>query len=96
MTSHDVVNPHVDSASSHDSTSKPENATADEESKHSFVRRAEVIANGQVPFPADLSENEAQQLRLEVVRRRRKRFIAFIARAIARDIHNSFQETTRR
>ena len=96
MTSHGSIIPNVDSESSHDSTSKPENATADEESKHSFVRRAEVVANGQVPFPADLPEGEAERLRLEVVRRRRKRFVTFIARAIARDIQNGFQETTRR
>ena len=91
MTSHDVVNPHVDAASSHDSTFKPEDATADEESQHTFVRRAEVVANGQVPFPADLPESEAERFRLEVVRLRRKRFVAFIARAIARDIRNGFQ-----
>lgn len=95
MTSHGAINPRVDSAS-HDSTSSPKSASVDAKSRNTFARQAEVVANGQMPFPVDLPESEAERLRLEVVRLRRKRFIAFIARAIARDIHESFQETTRR
>ena len=96
MTSHGSLNPRADSASSYDSTSKPEIANADARSKSDLARRAEVVADGQVPFPADLPEGEAERLRLEVIHRRQRLFVTFIARAIARDIQDGFRETTRR
>lgn len=96
MTSHRSINTRADSASSHDSTAKPENSSADAESKSHIARWAEAVANGQVPFPADLSEGEAERLRLEVVLRRRIQLVSFIARAIARDIQDGFQTLTGR
>lgn len=90
MTSHSSMNPRSDYASSHDSTSQPESAGNDARAENDLARMAEVVANGQVPFPTDLPESEAERLRLLVVCRRRKRLVTLIARAIARDIKDGF------
>ncbi len=88
MTSHGSVNRRADFVSSHDLTSSPENVNKEARSKSKLVRRAEAVASGQVPFPADLPESEAERLRLEVVCRRRQLFVTFIARTINRDIQD--------
>ncbi len=88
--------PRATSTSSHDSNSLPESVNADARSNRDLARRADAVAHGQVPFPEDLDDDEAERLRLEVVRRRHRRLVAFIARAISRDMRDGFQETTRR
>ena len=57
---------------------------------------ADLIANGQVRFPAELSAHVAEQLRSEVAHLRRLRLIRFIAHRIAQDIPGGSAEVTRR
>ena len=47
---------------------------------------AQLVADGELPFPGDLPLELEQQLLSEVQRRRRERLVRHIARAIAEDI----------
>jgi hypothetical protein len=49
-------------------------------------RWAEAVASGAVGFPNNIGCEEAEQLSLEVSRRRRDRLVKYIARMIAQDI----------
>jgi hypothetical protein len=49
-------------------------------------RLADLIADGQAEWPADLAEPAASELTLAVRRRRRSRLVKLIARLIAADI----------
>ncbi len=95
MPNHRSVPP-ATSTLSYDLNSLPESVNADERSNRDLARRADAVAHGQVPFPEDLDDDEAERLRLEVVRIRRRRLVTFIARAISRDMRDGFQESTRR
>jgi hypothetical protein len=45
-----------------------------------------MVADGEIPFPTDLSPGNLQQLARQVAHRRRTRLVRFIACAIAADI----------
>lgn len=47
---------------------------------------ADLVANGEFPFPKDIPAEQYIQLVTEVGIRRRKRLVKFIARSIAREI----------
>ena len=51
-----------------------------------FQRVAELVANGDLPLPLDLPDEQLARLVREVHDRRRRRLVQFIARAIAIDI----------
>jgi hypothetical protein len=53
-----------------------------------FQRVAELVANGDLPLPLDLSDEQLAKLVREVQERRRRRLVHFVARAIAMDIVN--------
>src|SRR4051812_40801406 len=50
---------------------------------------AQLIADGEIPFPAGLGNDEEARLACDVAQRRRIRLINYIARIIALDIHRS-------
>jgi hypothetical protein len=50
---------------------------------------SDLVAQGEVPIPSDLTPDEFQRLLLGVARRRRKWLVKFIADAIAQDIVRS-------
>ena len=52
-------------------------------------RVAELVANGELPFPENLPAERSQRLLVDVQLRRRRRLVQFIARTIALDIHRS-------
>ena len=54
-----------------------------------FQRVAELVANGDLPLPLDLPDEQLVRLVREVQDRRRRRLVHFVARAIAIDIVNS-------
>jgi len=54
-----------------------------------LARWAEAVANGEAPFPSDLSNEDQERLLEHVRRRRRSRLVQFVARAIAQDILRS-------
>ena len=54
-----------------------------------FNRVAELVANGELPFPEDLSAERSHRLLNEVQQRRRCRLVKFIAHTIAMDILRS-------
>ena len=58
-----------------------------------FVRLADAIAGGAAPIPAGMGDAELESLVTEVQRIRRSRLISLIARAIARDIRASREES---
>ncbi|MFV1965741.1 MAG: hypothetical protein ACC628_09990 [Pirellulaceae bacterium] len=60
------------------------------------AKLAELVANGKVPFPANLSSSETERLRETVAELRRHRLIKFIAQAIAKDIHDGTHNATGR
>jgi hypothetical protein len=49
-------------------------------------RQAELIARGEIPFPAELPPHELRALADDVRQLRQQRLLAFIAELIARDI----------
>ncbi len=52
-------------------------------------RLAQLVADGEVPFPRDLDDSTQRTLVLRVAHLRRGRLLRFIARVIARDIFDS-------
>ncbi len=52
-------------------------------------RVAELVANGELPFPANLPAERSQRLLVEVQQRRRRKLVKYIARMIALDIQRS-------
>lgn len=50
-------------------------------------RVANIVAQGEFPFPTDLAPDQAEQLANEVRKRRYRRLVQYIARSIAMDIH---------
>lgn len=58
-------------------------------------RWAQLIANGELPFPTHLSASEFDRLAVEVSRLRRTRLIRYIARAIASDFERSEKLSTK-
>jgi hypothetical protein len=55
----------------------------------SLLRRAALIAGGEIRFPTDLSADDAADLAREVRRLRRIGLVRYIARAIAQDIQRA-------
>ena len=51
-----------------------------------LMRLAQLVADGELPFPGNLPLERKQRLLSEVQRRRRDRLVHYIARAIAEDI----------
>jgi hypothetical protein len=54
-----------------------------------LVRIADLVARGEMPVPQHLRAEQLHSLVREVRKRRRRRLVKFIARAIALDIHRS-------
>ena len=72
------------------STNSPNNVHHDiSPTPKQFDRVAELVANGELPFPENLTAKRSQRLLVEVQQRRRRRLVKFIARMIALDIHRS-------
>jgi hypothetical protein len=86
----------ADSASSRDTTVSQDNNSGSASVTCQTTHWANLIANGQVRFPVGLSEQDAERLRAEVARLRRRRLVKFIAKCIAQDIHRSDADSTRR
>jgi len=59
-------------------------------------RLADLVACGELPLPDGLSSGQLEHLALEVRKRRRKRLVDYIARAIAIDIHRSREPQKKR
>jgi hypothetical protein len=59
------------------------------ESCPSIQRQALLVANGEIPVPADLSANDLQTLVTNVQTIRRRRLLDYAARAIATDIYEA-------
>ena len=57
--------------------------------KRDLDRWAKLIAEGEVPFPTELSSLTQEMLAKKISQNRRHRLLRFIARAIAMDIHRS-------
>lgn len=57
------------------------------ESSPPILRQAELVANGEIPVPANLSSDDLNQFVATVQSIRRHRLIDYVARAIAYDIH---------
>jgi hypothetical protein len=62
-------------------TSAPPAATPEQ-----LMRLAQLVADGELPFPGNLPLERKQRLLSEVQRRRRDRLVRHVARAIAEDI----------
>jgi len=76
------------STANSDGREPPSSAPATEElSTDQLTRWADLIANGEVGFPANLPAGQLRKLIAEVRQLRRDRLIHYIAHAIARDIH---------
>ena len=58
-----------------------------------FARLADAIAGGAAPIPAGIGDADLESLVSEVQRIRRSRLFSLIARAIARDIRASREES---
>lgn len=52
----------------------------------SFSRWADLVARGEVAFPAGLTQGQEETLLQAVRQRRRQRLVQFVARAIAQEI----------
>ena len=52
-------------------------------------RMAKLVADGEISFPTQLSPDGRDRLMVKVSRLRRARFVRYIARSIALDIHRS-------
>ena len=59
-----------------------------ESSREQLDRLAAHVAVGSARFPSELAAGDAEQLRREVSRLRRRRLIKWIAQAVARDIYD--------
>lgn len=53
---------------------------------------ANMVAQGEFPFPIGLAPDQVEQLAIEVRKRRRRRLVQFIARSIAQDIWRSHEQ----
>ena len=65
-------------------TSAPFAATPEQ-----LMRLAQLVANGELPFPTNLPAERSQRLLVEVQQRRRRKLVKYIARMIALDIQRS-------
>jgi len=72
---------HVSPNPTTESTSVPPAATQEQ-----LMRLAQLVADGELPFPGNLPLERRQRLLVEVQRHRRERLVHYIARAIAEDI----------
>lgn len=70
-----------------DDSSKPTDNGTEGNAPPDLNRLAQLIADGQIPIPARLHSATQQALVSRVADLRRSRFLRFIARAIAQDIH---------
>ncbi len=68
-------------------TTRPESAsTSGALTAEQLARWAELVANGETPFPKGLTRDQGHRLLELVCQRRRARLVQFIARAIAQEI----------
>ena len=82
--------PRIKPTTLNDAAEPPSSAAFVEElSTDQLTRWADLIANGEVGFPANLPAGQLRELIAEVRQLRRNRLIDYIARAIALDIHRS-------
>jgi len=79
-TSH-TADDHASPQPATESALPPPMATAEQ-----FTRFAQLVADGELPFPRSLSLERKQRLLSEVQRCRRDRLVHYIARVIAEDI----------
>jgi hypothetical protein len=76
-----------------DSINKQTNQTADLLSTPEKLQSvADLIANGEFPFPSGLSTEQRIQLGTEVSKRRYQRLVKYIARSIAQDIRQEIEQ----
>ena len=72
----------LDAADTHETDTSVQNVPSDQQLR----RTAELVANGDLPLPLDLPDEQLAKLVREVQERRRRRLVHFVARAIAMDI----------
>ena len=76
-----------------DSINKPTTPNADLLSTPEKLDRvANLIAEGEFPFPTGLSPDQQVLLATEVRKRRHQRLVKFIARSIARDLWQKIEQ----
>ena len=86
MSNHQLDSTNLDDGATDHETQSVSSAQAEPYSPEQFRRTAELVASGELPLPRRLPAEQRTALAREVQRRRRRRLVQFVARAIAVDI----------